>query len=143
MLYVENFMIARDSGGGFNLQPSYEVDYEISDDIIEYLEKSLQDGVVENIWYHKISVYRNINNIPSPLFELAVQYLPIFLQEYPQYKDEWCLQIKRDGGANFAVTREIPNGETLAAMAEVELMIMDSSKGKIYHDVDSMMKDLL
>lgn len=92
MLYVDNFLIAK-SGGKRKIQPSYAVDYDISDIIIEYLEKTEQEGKMEDIWYIKISSYRSINDIPSPLKELAVQFLPRFLGEYPEYKDEHCLQI--------------------------------------------------
>lgn len=92
MLYVDNFLIAK-NGGKRKIQPSYAVDYDISDKIIEYLEKTAQEGIMEDIWYIKISSYRNINDIPPPLKELAVQFLPRFFGEFPEYKDEHCLQV--------------------------------------------------
>lgn len=43
----------------------------------------------------------------------------------------------------FEIGAEIPNDETKKAMEEVCKMKADSSIGKTYTDVDTMMKDLL
>lgn len=41
------------------------------------------------------------------------------------------------------IDTEIPNADTINAMQEVEAMKDDSSRGKTYHNVDSMMQELL
>lgn len=46
-------------------------------------------------------------------------------------------------GLPFDVVREVPNAETLAAMAEVEEMKKHPEKYKSYTDVDEMFKELL
>lgn len=46
-------------------------------------------------------------------------------------------------GLPFDVVREVPNAETLAAMAEVEEMKKHPENYKAYSDVDEMFKDLL
>lgn len=52
-------------------------------------------------------------------------------------------QAVREQAIPFKVGMEIPNAETKAAIAEVQEMIADPSKGKTYNDVDTMMKELL
>lgn len=98
MIYVENFFISKSKHEGSIIKPlpPYKVDYEISDEIIEYLKKNTQEGGIENLWYHKISTYGNVNDIPSPLRELVIQFLPRFIAQYPQYKDEPSIQVKVD-----------------------------------------------
>lgn len=49
----------------------------------------------------------------------------------------------REGGFPFELKVDVPNAETLAALAEVEAMKADPSIGKAYTDVDAMMKELL
>lgn len=46
-------------------------------------------------------------------------------------------------GLPFDVVREVPNAETLAAMAEVEEMKKHPENYKAYSDVDEMFRDLL
>ena len=46
-------------------------------------------------------------------------------------------------GLPFDVVREVPNAETLAAMAEVEEMKKHPEKYKSYTDVDEMFRELL
>ena len=93
MIYVDNFFIAKQGGGRYKLSPSYEVDYNISDEIIKYIEENVQECGIENLWYNKIAAYKNVNNIPSPLRELVVQYLPRFIAQYPKYKDAPSLRL--------------------------------------------------
>lgn len=52
-------------------------------------------------------------------------------------------QAIREQAIPFAISREIPNEETLAAIKEVQQMKQDPSMGKVYTDVDEMMKELL
>ena len=52
-------------------------------------------------------------------------------------------QSLREQGIPFEITRETPNSETVAAFEEVEEMKKNSSVGKSYTDVDTMMEDLL
>lgn len=46
-------------------------------------------------------------------------------------------------GLPFDVVREVPNADTLAAMAEVEEMKKHPEKYKSYTDVDEMFRELL
>lgn len=93
-IYVENYLLVRNGGGYFKLEPSYKVDYEISRDIINYINQSL-DGKAEDIWYFKIALCNSIDEIEKPLRTLVVQFLPRFFEMYPQYKDEECLKIRK------------------------------------------------
>ena len=43
----------------------------------------------------------------------------------------------------FSIGRDLPNQETLKALAEVKRMKTDPNYGKRYKDVDAMMKELL
>lgn len=43
----------------------------------------------------------------------------------------------------FSIGKDVPNQETLEALAEVRRMKADPSYGKRYHDVDTMMQELL
>lgn len=43
----------------------------------------------------------------------------------------------------FSIGREVPNRETLEALEEVRQMKKNPSAGKMYTDVDTMMKELL
>ena len=47
------------------------------------------------------------------------------------------------GGLPFDLRPPIPNAETLEAIEEVKRMKKDPSLGKVYTDVDQMMKELL
>lgn len=51
-------------------------------------------------------------------------------------------QSVREQGVPFAVTRSVPNAETLAALEEVAAM-KKNSEGAGYSDVETMMKDIL
>lgn len=44
---------------------------------------------------------------------------------------------------HFEVSAEIPNAEAAAAIEEVRQMRADRSIGKVYSDVDEMMRELL
>lgn len=52
-------------------------------------------------------------------------------------------QAVRQGKIPFEISLNKPNAETIAAIKEVQLMKKDPSLGKIYMDVDEMMKELL
>lgn len=52
-------------------------------------------------------------------------------------------QSIREQGIPFAITRDIPNAETLEAIEEVQRMKQNPSLGKSYTDIDEMMKELL
>ena len=43
----------------------------------------------------------------------------------------------------FSIGKDVPNQETLEALAEVKRMKEDPNYGKRYKDVDTMMKELL
>ena len=80
-LYVENYFIAQD-GGKLGLKPSYKVDYEIHN--IDNLYKHTN---IDDFWVHVITGSKHISELPVCLQELVRQYLPRFLKDYPQYKD--------------------------------------------------------
>ncbi len=96
MLYVENFFLNQATYNDdmkIKVQPSYKVDYEISEDIILGLKESALSNNIDNIWYHKISGCKNINDLPEYLIKLIVQFLPRFFEQYPQYTNEECLKV--------------------------------------------------
>jgi len=43
----------------------------------------------------------------------------------------------------FSIGSDLPNKETMEALAEVKRMKADPGYGKHYHDTDALMKDLL
>lgn len=49
----------------------------------------------------------------------------------------------RENRIPFEISGDIPNAETVEAIQEVQRMKADPALGKTYHDVDSMMEDLL
>ena len=52
-------------------------------------------------------------------------------------------QVVRQGKIPFEIATDIPNAETLEAIAEVQAMKENPSLGKAYTDVDLMIKELL
>lgn len=52
-------------------------------------------------------------------------------------------RVVKDQKIPFEIKGDIPNAETLEAMAEVARMTADLSLGKTYTDVDTMMDDIL
>lgn len=93
MIYVDNYLLKKNGGGKLKLQPSYEVNYEISEEIIAELKKTLKGENVSDIWYMKIAGCRNINELPLQFQKLIMQFLPRFYEEYPQYADIDCLRL--------------------------------------------------
>lgn len=106
MNYVDNYYLQqeinnREQNGetglydGFPLiEPSYEVDYEISESILEYLRQTLETGNIDDIWYLTIgTAYQNINDFPPELKKLTVQFLPRFFAQFPEYEAEECLRV--------------------------------------------------
>lgn len=91
MIYVDNYLLKKNGGGKLKLKPSYEVNYEIPEEILAELQKTLESGDISEIWYIKIASCRNINELPSQFQRLIVLFLPRFYKEYPQYVDEDCL----------------------------------------------------
>lgn len=51
--------------------------------------------------------------------------------------------VVRKGGIPFSVSLDTPNADTLAAIAEAEVMKKNPSVGKTYNSVDEMFKDVL
>lgn len=95
IVYVENYLLSSKSGLGFGLDPSYKVDYEIKDTILDYLEKTLNSGDINEIWQHRITTCKNVNDLPNKLQKLVNQFLPRFLSQHPEYKHEKSLVGKR------------------------------------------------
>ena len=52
-------------------------------------------------------------------------------------------KVVREQRIPFEVAIEVPNGETIEAIQEVERMKADPTIGKTYDNVDAMMEDLL
>lgn len=52
-------------------------------------------------------------------------------------------QAVREQRIPFAISRDIPNSETIEAIEEVQQMKRNPSFGKSFTDVDEMMKELL
>lgn len=52
-------------------------------------------------------------------------------------------QAVREQRIPFDISMNIPNEETISAIEEVRLMKQNPSIGKVYTDVDEMMKELL
>lgn len=106
MLYVEDYIMQKqieereiNGKSGLNdkfpnLKPSCEVDYKISDEIMECIYRSL-DGSADDVWYLKIAICNNIDDIEEPLKTLVVQFLPKFFEMFPQYRGAECLKYWR------------------------------------------------
>ena len=88
--YVKNYYLSKIQSF---VTPSYDVDYEVSQEILFEIEKSIKKNI-DDIWYHQISNCKNINDLPYYLQSLIIQYLPRFLKQYPQYENHKNLQIK-------------------------------------------------
>lgn len=93
IIYVENYLLSKQSYSELTIKPSYDVDYEIEDSILEYLEKSYSSENINDIWQHKIAGCKNINELPFELKQLVNQFLPRFFLQYPQYRCEESLKI--------------------------------------------------
>lgn len=52
-------------------------------------------------------------------------------------------QAIRENAIPFSISREVPNADTIAAMKEVEEMRVHPERYKAYHDVNTMMEDIL
>lgn len=94
MEYVENYELSKSDGGKWKIEPSYNVDYKIEEEIISELYRTLEAKDICNIWYHQVEFCTNINELPLYLKKLLKQFLPRFLSEYPQYQNAECLKIK-------------------------------------------------
>lgn len=68
--YVENYCLYKSES---KIKPSYEVDYQI--DCLDELQKHT---TVNDYWVHQISGCKHINDLPTYLQELVLQYLPRF-----------------------------------------------------------------
>lgn len=84
--YVENYCLYKSQS---KVEPSYDVDYEI--DCLDELQKHT---TVNDYWVHQISGCKHINDLPTYLQKLVIQYLPRFFEKYPMYKGAECLQKK-------------------------------------------------
>ena len=52
-------------------------------------------------------------------------------------------KVVRENRIPFEISGDIPNAETVEAIAEVQRMKADPAIGRTYSDVDQMMEDLL
>ncbi|MEY8367552.1 hypothetical protein AALA24_02175 [Anaerovoracaceae bacterium 42-11] len=91
MTYVDNYELAKCNGGKFKPNPSYNVDYEIPEAVLSYIQSTRDKGLKE-LWYMKIAGCRNINELPEQLQVLLELVLPRFYADYPDYENESCLR---------------------------------------------------
>lgn len=133
-LYVENYILSKEQSqqGGFNLKPSYVVDYEIQN-----LDNILFMQSLEDYYVHIIIGCRNINDLPLDLRNLAEQYLPRFFADYPEYKDEKCLQIDNSISEmepalndNVVIPEQIKSLSKEQKQAEIERLEQEAKKKK-------------
>ena len=95
--YVDNYQLSKsdeENDGvirSFNLKPSYNVDYEIEEEIISELN-SAEDKY--HWYYYQILTCTNKNELPLYLKKLIKQFLPRFLSEHPEFQDEEFLKIE-------------------------------------------------
>lgn len=92
-VYVQNYELSKSAEGigKWKLGPSYNVDYEIEEEIIFELYAAKD---MSSWWYYQILNCTNINELPLYLKKLLKQFLPRFLFEYPEYQNAECLKIK-------------------------------------------------
>ena len=95
------------------IKPSYEVDYEIN-----CLEELKKHSDYDNYWPHQISECQNINDLPTYLQELVLQYLPRFFIRHPEYHNLDCLKISNlaflDYGLPVEHTSDVDVSEEIA-----------------------------
>ena len=112
--YVENYCLVKSQS---KIKPSYEVDYEIN-----CLEELKKHGDYDNYWPHQISGCKNINDLPTYLQELVLQYLPRFFIRYPEYQNLDCLKISNlsflDYGLPVEHTSDVDVSEEIAKFRE-------------------------
>lgn len=94
MEYIKNYELSKSDKGEWKIEPSYNVDYEIEEEIISELYRTLEAKDCRSFWYHQVEFCTNINELPLYLKKLVEQFLPRFLSEYPQYQDAECLKIE-------------------------------------------------
>ena len=95
-LYVENFIISQNKNNKssrFNIRPSYNVDYDISDALLKDIVNCESS---EKYYVNIIAGSRNINLLPPHIKELVCNYLPQFFLAHPEYKNAECLKINED-----------------------------------------------
>ncbi len=90
-IYVDNYALAHNDAEGFDLQPSYPVDYDIQEWIMQEISESYKN--TNDVWYLQISRCRDINDLPVYIKELVLQFLPRFFEEFPYHKEMDCLKI--------------------------------------------------
>lgn len=112
--YVENYCLYISQS---KIKPSYEVDYEI-----DCLDKLHKHTTVNDYWVHQISGCNHINDLPTYLQELVLQYLPRFFIRYPEYQNLDCLKISNlsflDYGLPVEHTSDVDVSEEIAKFRE-------------------------
>ncbi|MDD6233089.1 MAG: hypothetical protein PUA89_10305 [Frisingicoccus sp.] len=93
MTYVENYLLKQHKvkTGRLKISPSYEVDYEISDEIIRYINLTLEREDCF-FWYFQIAACNDLSEVDEPLKSLVIQFLPKFFEQFPEYKNAECLK---------------------------------------------------
>lgn len=107
---MENYCLVKSQS---KIKPSYEVDYEIN-----CLEELKKHSDYDNYWPHQISECQNINDLPTYLQELVLQYLPRFFIRHPEYQNLDCLKISNlaflDYGLPVEHTSDVDVSEEIA-----------------------------
>ena len=77
---------------------------------------------VNDYWVHQISGCKHINDLPTYLQELVLQYLPRFFIRYPEYQNLDCLKISNlsflDYGLPVEHTSDVDVSEEIAKFRE-------------------------
>lgn len=87
--YVENYLLEKQNNTIFSLEPTYTVDYEIED-----IDRLFSQASTSDYWALKITACENINQLPSHLKKLVIQFLPRFFETYPEYATHKSLIVK-------------------------------------------------
>ena len=84
--YIEEFAASKCMFFG---EKTEQVDYEIEN--FDSLEED---------WYSQLLNLDCISEYHEGLKKVAIQYLPIFLNEYPEYKNAECLKVEENKNAD-------------------------------------------
>lgn len=87
LIYIENYELKLNNGGGLGIEPSYTVDYVIED--FETIQELMSDGA----WYTEVIPSQNINFLPVAFKKAAIKFLPRYFKRYPQHQGAECLKV--------------------------------------------------
>ncbi len=59
--------------------------------MMDYLQGTMGTGNIKDIWYGQIAACNAVHDLPEELRALVIQFLPRFLSQFPQDKDNEAL----------------------------------------------------